>query len=1056
MKILYLGNDTESIAAALRGIHDITVLEGSHLDQAGKWLAENPDIAALVVEAQLDGGDWRSVLTPLGALAVRPAVVVVVPEGTGPLFESLEPGADGYIEKGQSLVRELQGAITRAVAPARGRDLEQKLARATAALQDAERRHQAAMAEATAQIAQRQTQYEIAVARASAIWEMVDEQLRAAALEVERARQDQASAVAEADRLTRRDTDLSSRLAAAEEAVEAAIARADQERAAAADHLAERQRELQAEIEQESAHRRRVEDTLAHAMRTLEDAEKRHESAMSGAAAHSRELEQALRLTERDLESTLADVERLTTRAVELSSTLADAATRRDDLEHRLAATEAAVRDGDTERLVASRRAAAREAELDGQIRTEREARTALEQGLADADAALRAAQQRHQTALAAAANELAEREAHLDRELSRTAADRDRLAQQLSDTEATLDQARRDHHSAAINVERLTEVEADLVSQLGAARAAQHTLERRLADAVREAADADERAARDRAAATEREATLESQFAEERLAYEGRLDEAGQRHRTLTLERDALQESLAASQEHSRRLDEELHEARGQFDQAQASADADIRRLTAECFETERELQESRRHSQETFDRLSSEHATALAALAASVTERDEQLREQSEVKETLIQELEAAKRRLQEVQAHLQTVQTEADEVPRLRTQVEASREESHRLFQQAGLAMFRCSRDGALIEANRACETLIGRRMIDELRGAQFAPAVFEAPDVLSWLIERCVSTTAKESADTTWRRQDGRRLFVRLSASVVATDLIEIAAEDLTRIRILQERLDKAHRMEAVGRLASEVAATCGNLLDDIHQHAQKWLTTAGTDNASRQHGEALLEDVSRAVGLLRQLAACGEEQARAPRLVDLNTIIRDLEPVLKRVAGGDVDVRLQETSSPLNVDVGMERVERLLVNLASYGRERMPFGGRLAIELGTVVVDRHFAVKHPDVRLGLHALITVTETRRAARADEPARQQATARSSQGSVEPRAGVDFRTLQQLVSECGGHLWVKVQPPGDMVVKIRLPLLSGSHDETAPNAGAAGVRAIVRRFRL
>jgi PAS domain S-box-containing protein len=491
----------------------------------------------------------------------------------------------------------------------------------------------------------------------------------------------------------------------------------------------------------------------------------------------------------------------------------------------------------------------------------------------------------------------------------------------------------------------------------------------------------------------------------------------------------------------------------RGQLEQAHASADADIRRLTAECFETERELQDARRHSQETFDRLSSEHATALAALAASVTERDTRLREQSRIQETLTRELEVTKRQVQDLQADLRNVQAEADEVPRLRTQVEASREESHRLFQQAGLAMFRCSRDGALIEANRACETLIGRRMIDELRGTQLAPAVFEAPDVLSWLIERCVSTTVKESTDTTWRRQDGRRLFVRLSASPVASDLIEITAEDLTRVRVLQERLDKAHRMEAVGRLASEVAATCGNLLDDIRQHAQEGLMTA--DAASRRHGELLLDDASRATGFLRQLSACGEEQARAPRQVDVNAVIRDLEPVLKRVAGDGIDVRLQETSSPLNVDVGMERVERLFVNLASYGRERMPFGGQLTIELGTVVVDRQFAVKHPDVRLGLHALITVTETRRAARADGPPRHQATARSSHGSVEPRAGVDFRTLQQLVSECGGHLWVKVQPPGDMVVKIRLPLLSSAHDETSPDVSGAGVRALVRRFR-
>jgi hypothetical protein len=117
-------------------------------------------------------------------------------------------------------------------------------------------------------------------------------------------------------------------------------------------------------------------------------------------------------------------------------------------------------------------------------------------------------------------------------------------------------------------------------------------------------------------------------------------------------------------------------------------------------------------------------------------------------------------------------------------------------------------------------------------------------------------------------------------------------------------------------------------------------------TAGANTASQPHAEMLLGDVSRTAGLLRQLATCGEEQARTPRLVDLNTLVRDLQPVLKRVAGDDVAVQLRDASSPLNVDVGVERVERLFVNMASYGRERMPFGGRLTIDLGTVVVGRH--------------------------------------------------------------------------------------------------------------
>jgi hypothetical protein len=240
------------------------------------------------------------------------------------------------------------------------------------------------------------------------------------------------------------------------------------------------------------------------------------------------------------------------------------------------------------------------------------------------------------------------------------------------------------------------------------------------------------------------------------------------------------------------------------------------------------------------------------------------------------------------------------------------------------------------------------------------------------------------------------------------------------------------------MEAVGRLASEVATTCSSLLGNIQQQGREWLMTAAGDPDSRQRGERLFDDIGRAVGFLQELAACSDEQARTPMLVDLNTLVRDLEPVLKNVVGGEVEVQLRDTSTPLNVDVGTERIERLLVNVASYGRGRMPAGGRLRIELGTSVVDRHFSAKHPNVRLGLHALITVTESRRAGQDDARATRQ------QKRVAARPGVDFATLQELVSDCGGHLWMKVHPLGEMVAKIRLPLFS-PQDQRAPRALSA-----------
>jgi PAS domain S-box-containing protein len=238
-----------------------------------------------------------------------------------------------------------------------------------------------------------------------------------------------------------------------------------------------------------------------------------------------------------------------------------------------------------------------------------------------------------------------------------------------------------------------------------------------------------------------------------------------------------------------------------------------------------------------------------------------DERYRAVSTERDTLQQSLTTLQERARQLQESL-TSSVEAFEV---------SRAESHRLFDHAGVAMFRCTRDGVLADVNRALTTLIGRRTY-ELASADFASAVFEAPQALSWLIERCISSRTKESIETTWRRQDGGRLFVRLSARSLPSGIIEVVADDLTRLRVLEERLGQAHRMEALGRLASEVAITCGSLLANIQEQGREWMSWFPTHSESRQRGEQMFEDIGRTVGFLQELAACSDEQARTPMLV----------------------------------------------------------------------------------------------------------------------------------------------------------------------------------------
>lgn len=358
--------------------------------------------------------------------------------------------------------------------------------------------------------------------------------------------------------------------------------------------------------------------------------------------------------------------------------------------------------------------------------------------------------------------------------------------------------------------------------------------------------------------------------------------------------------------------------------------------------------------------------------------------------------------------------------------------------RQFEDAPWAICRCTRNGRLTDANRSFTLLLGHASVDDLRKGDFGAAVFESAADLPWLIERSINSPTAATVETSWRTKEGTPLSVRLSATAQGPDVIEIVAEDLTSLRTLQERLGPAQRMEAVGRLASEVAVTCANLLSDVHQDTQGWLKTVGTDISLRNRGEMLLDELARAGGFLRQLAAYGDEQTSALSRADLNKLLRDLAPVLKCVAGDDVELELPKTKMPLPVDVRSDRVERLLVNLAGYGRERMPFGGRLKIELATVTVDQPFIEKHPNVRRGPHALITVTETRRTTRAESPLRLRELPTQSEGDRDSGSlGVDLGALQGLIRECGGHLWVTAVPHGDMVVQIRLPLCSDAEEK-------------------
>ena len=103
-----------------------------------------------------------------------------------------------------------------------------------------------------------------------------------------------------------------------------------------------------------------------------------------------------------------------------------------------------------------------------------------------------------------------------------------------------------------------------------------------------------------------------------------------------------------------------------------------------------------------------------------------------------------------------------------------------------------MWRCSRDGSIVQANQALASLLRYKTTDELLDVDFSSVVFESPNELQWLVDRCLTSRAVETVETTWRRSDGVGIVVRLLAIANAPEAVDFVAIDITALRTVLTR------------------------------------------------------------------------------------------------------------------------------------------------------------------------------------------------------------------------------------------------------------------------
>jgi PAS domain S-box-containing protein len=186
-------------------------------------------------------------------------------------------------------------------------------------------------------------------------------------------------------------------------------------------------------------------------------------------------------------------------------------------------------------------------------------------------------------------------------------------------------------------------------------------------------------------------------------------------------------------------------------------------------------------------------------------------------------------------------------------------------------------------------------------------------------------------------------------------------------DVTERKQLEQQFLHAQKMEAVGRLAGGIAHDFNNLLTVIAGYTEVVLSELPPGAPHRAPLEQVRRAGERAAALTRQLLLFTRRQIVEARVVDLNHVVRDMERMLTRLIGEDLELVITPAHDPSPVRVDPGQVEQVLLNLAVNARDAMPAGGRLAIETAHVTLATHQTRGRSGLAPGPHVLLRVTDT-----------------------------------------------------------------------------------------
>jgi len=268
-------------------------------------------------------------------------------------------------------------------------------------------------------------------------------------------------------------------------------------------------------------------------------------------------------------------------------------------------------------------------------------------------------------------------------------------------------------------------------------------------------------------------------------------------------------------------------------------------------------------------------------------------------------------------------------------------------------------------------------------------------------------------------------------------------LQVISMDITERKRLEEQLQQAQKMEAIGRLAGGVAHDFNNQLSVIMNASELIKGTFDKNDPRNEHFNMIVSAADQAASLTKQLLAFSRKQIVEPVVLDLNQVAANLQKMLRRLIGEDIDLQIALEQESVYTKVDRVQIEQVIFNLAVNARDAMPEGGTLKIETAKTFLDEEYARSRFSIAPGFYVVLSVSDTgmgmdrETLSHVFEPF-------FTTKEIGKGTGLGLATVYGIIKQSGGDISVYSEPSTGTTFRIYLPLIMPTGQSRAGNREA------------